>query len=132
MRSHTLILKSCSQSICQLEDLVTQLSKEYHITTDKYPDILISLTEAVNNAIIHGNLSDEKKMVRIEWRHTGQALSFRVTDEGAGFDPQAVPDPTAQENISCCGGRGVYLMRQLADEVSYCDKGSQVTISFAV
>lgn len=132
MSKQTLKLPSCSKSICRLEQFIGVVAHQYKISNEKYPDILISLTEAVNNAIIHGNKEDIQKFVEIEISKTVKGLSFIVSDEGLGFNPQAVPDPTSPENIGCCGGRGVFLMNQLADKVEYHDNGRRVEIHFSV
>ncbi len=132
MSKQILKLPSCSKSICQLEQFIGVVAHQYKISNDKYPDILISLTEAVNNAIIHGNKEDRDKYVEIEINQTVKGLSFLVSDEGKGFNPKNVPDPTSPENIGCCGGRGVFLMKQLADKVEYHDNGRKVEIHFTV
>ena len=94
-------------------------------------NMLVSLTEAVNNAIIHGNKLDEKKMVDLKMELGGNdMLRFTVHDEGVGFDFDKVPDPTEQENIEKAEGRGIYLIRHLADEVKYTDNGSTLEIHF--
>ena len=123
-------LPSCPKSIVEVEAFVKELSEKFNISQDKYPNILISLTEAVNNAILHGNRKDEKKYVKIASAQTLVGIKLSVSDEGTGFDPAAVPDPTATENIDCCGGRGVFLIRQLSDQVSYFNNGSTVEMHF--
>ncbi len=132
MPNKTLKLPSCSKSICQLEQFIGVVAHKYNINDERYPDILISLTEAVNNAIIHGNKEDRSKYVNVKLAKTQEGLSFWISDEGPGFNPKHVPDPTAPENIGCCGGRGVFLMKQLADRVVYHDNGSTVEILFSV
>ena len=132
MPNRILKLPSCSKSICQLEQFIGVIATQYQISQDKYPDILISLTEAVNNAIIHGNKEDQNKYVEIELNKTTQGISFVISDQGLGFNPKAIPDPTQPENIGCCGGRGVFLMKQLADRVEYRDNGRKVEIHFSV
>ena len=132
MPKRILKLPSCSKSICQLERFIGVVAHQYQISNDKYPDILISLTEAVNNAIIHGNKEDKEKYVEIELNHSTNGLTFVISDEGVGFNYRQVPDPTKPENIGSCGGRGVFLMRQLADRVEYLDNGRRVEIHFAV
>lgn len=132
MGLQSLTLPSCTTSICRLEELVQVISTKYSIAPDKYPDILISLTEAVNNAIIHGNKHDMSKEVEIEWCKTKKGISITVRDQGHGFNPQAVPDPTHEERLHCCGGRGVFLMKQLADDVHYLNNGNTVEIHFCV
>ncbi len=132
MPNRILKLPSCSKSICQLEQFIGVVATQYQISQDKYPDILISLTEAVNNAIIHGNKEDQNKYVEIELNKTTQGISFVISDQGLGFNPKSIPDPTRPENIGCCGGRGVFLMKQLADRVEYRDNGRKVEIHFSV
>ncbi len=130
MTKKSLELPSCVSSICELERFVDAVTKRYRINKEKYPDILISLTEAVNNAIVHGNKKDIRKYVKIYMNKTPGSLTFIISDEGNGFNPMSVPDPTIPENINCCGGRGVFLMKQLADRVHYHNNGSTVEISF--
>ena len=132
MPNRILKLPSSSKSICLLEKFIGVVATQYQISKDKYPDILISLTEAVNNAIIHGNKEDQDKYVEIELNKTNQGLTFVISDQGLGFNPQTIPDPTKPENIGCCGGRGVFLMKQLADRVEYMDNGRKVEIHFSV
>ena len=78
MPKHTLTLPSCTKSICQLEQFIGVVAQKYKIGNDKFPDILISLTEAVNNAIIHGNKEDRAKQVKIDLDKTALGFSFTV------------------------------------------------------
>ncbi len=126
-------LASCSESICELEHFVQKLSERYNICPDRYPDILISLTEAVNNAIIHGNGECRTKNVLVEHRYQKhRGLTFEVSDEGSGFDYTSIPDPTKVENLERDGGRGVFLMRQLSDRIKFANNGRTVIINFNV
>lgn len=131
-KKQTLKLPSCTQSLCRLEDFMKKIAETHRIHEDKYPDILISLTEAVNNAIIHGNKNDEKKYVRILLKETEKGIAFRVTDEGCGFNHLTIPDPTLAENVECCGGRGVFLMKELSDDIAFLNEGRTVEMYFAV
>ena len=88
----------------------------------------VGLTEALTNAMLYGNEYGPSKRVRVEVTLEGGRLEARVTDQGRGFDPSTIPDPTEPENILKSGGRGLFLMRQLLDEVSYNDQGNQVTL----
>ena len=130
MKLDRLIIPSKATSISAVENYVRDLARFYKINQDVYPNILISLTEAVNNAITHGNNGDENKRVEIFLQRTKAGLKFRVCDEGHGFNPKSLPDPTAPENIECCGGRGVFLIKQLSDRVSFSDNGSTVEMHF--
>jgi len=88
----------------------------------------VGLTEALANAMLYGNAHDPAKRVRVEVSLTSGAIRARVTDEGLGFDPCSIPDPTCPENLMKSGGRGLFLMRQLLDEVVYNDRGNEVTL----
>ena len=125
-----LTISSNPNNILEVESYLKILDFDFRFDKEKYADILISLTEAVNNAIIHGNKSDESKQVHIHVREKANGISFCVTDEGQGFNPTRVPDPTCKDNIECCGGRGVYIMKALADDISFDDNGSKVEMYF--
>lgn len=125
-------LPSHPSSINQVEVFVNELFEEYNIAPDRRGDIMVSLTEAVNNAIIHGNDLDLSKTVEIHSECCGEYIDFVVSDEGDGFDYQEVPDPTLPENICKCGGRGVFLMRELSDDINFEDDGSTVRMSFGL
>ena len=88
----------------------------------------VGLTEALSNAMLYGNEQDPKKRVRVEVRVGEEAITARVADQGEGFDPGDVPDPTAPTNLMKSGGRGLFLMRKLMDEVHFNDQGNVVTL----
>jgi serine/threonine-protein kinase RsbW len=132
MSSQTIMLKLSSnpRNVSLVESFVEKVVQRYKLSPDKYGDILISLTEAVNNAIIHGNQADESKSVQIQCSKRSNTISFSVSDEGPGFDPRNIPDPTAPENLLKVGGRGVFLMKQLSDELSFSNNGTTVEMRF--
>lgn len=127
-----LTLPSCPENICKLEEFVDQIARKYNINSEIYGNMLISLTEAVTNAIRHGNNYDENKVVKINLQIRKNRLAFSVSDEGKGFDYQNVPDPTTPENILKIGGRGVFLMKQLADCIAFHDHGRTVEMEFCL
>ena len=88
----------------------------------------VGLTEALSNAMLYGNGSDPEKRVRVEVDVRVEEVAVRVTDQGVGFDPTAVPDPTLPDNITKSGGRGIFLMKALMDEVRFNDRGNSVTL----
>lgn len=88
----------------------------------------VGLTEALSNAMLYGNGHDPAKRVKVEVTMVEGSLRAQVTDQGSGFDPSSVPDPTTPENVVKCGGRGLFLMRKLLDEVSYNEQGNSVTL----
>ena len=88
--------------------------------------IKLALEEAINNAIKHGNGFDAKKTVEVTFDVDRRRAEITITDQGRGFDPTGVPDPTADENIEKPCGRGIMLMRAYMDEVRYSSTGNQV------
>jgi serine/threonine-protein kinase RsbW len=88
----------------------------------------VGLSEALTNAMLYGNSRDPSKRVLVEIAFQLGRIQARVTDQGSGFDPASVPDPTTPENLTKPCGRGLFLMRKLLDEVWYNDQGNQVTL----
>lgn len=123
-------LASSTGSVSQVESFVERLVNRYNLGPEKQCDILISLTEAVTNAIVHGNCEAEEKMVKVNMKKEKNCVAVRVSDEGPGFDYHNLPDPTSPENLCKCGGRGVFLMRQLADTIKFTNNGSTVEMRF--
>jgi serine/threonine-protein kinase RsbW len=123
-------VQSKLSSICDLEQYLQEVFDKEHLPAERYGDVLITLTEAVNNAIIHGNSLNENKTVWVYYQIVKDKLYFFVKDEGRGFDPKNIPDPTCLERIEECGGRGVKIMSALSDYVCYKKKGSLVKLGF--
>lgn len=130
MHPAELILKSDPQKISEVEYFIKSFAQELDINEDIYPNILISVTEAVNNAIIHGNEGNIEKDVIIQLSTSGAILTIIVSDQGSGFNPKNIPDPTLEENIDKLGGRGVFLINQLSDMVFYKNDGRTVEMRF--
>jgi len=130
----TIKFSSNPHNIAIVEKFIDDLKSELNIGDDVYGNILISLTEAANNAIVHGNKSDEKKQVEISYEldERRKNLSFIIKDQGPGFDYNNLPDPTEPENLEKTSGRGVFLMMQLADMVVFSDKGATVEMQFRI
>jgi len=98
-----------------------------HCITGEESAVELALREALNNAIIHGNRLDARKLVHVRCRcKVGEGISLVVSDQGQGFDPLTVPDPLAVENLGKDHGRGIYLMRLAMDEVSFEQRGAEV------
>jgi serine/threonine-protein kinase RsbW len=113
-----------------VENAIDETTTTLGISQDNYGKILVCAMEAVNNAILHGNHSNPEKIVDIELTFESNLLQIKVTDEGPGFRPEKVPDPTTPENIEELNGRGIYLMSHLADLIEYSNKGNSVTMTF--
>ena len=125
-------IPSLSENIRIIESFIDNAKEKFNLNDDIYGNIMISVTESVNNAIIHGNKKDKEKNVKISLTLTKGIIKFKIADQGAGFDYASLPDPTAPENIEKPGGRGIFLMRHLADEIDFEDEGRIVELSFYV
>jgi serine/threonine-protein kinase RsbW len=123
-------IESKITNLSLVEKAIDEAVKELGISKVSYGKILVSTMEAVNNAITHGNKMNPEKSVAVVIASKGEQLSIKVEDEGLGFKPDEVPDPTMPENIESCNGRGVYLMKHLADEIKYSKRGNSVTMTF--
>ena len=125
-------LASESKSLLVLEEWVNKLCDLYQISVEQYGNVLIAITEAVNNAIIHGNKNMANKKTDIEYNIENQTITFTIFDEGTGFDFNNLPDPTSPENLEKPQGRGIFLMNHLADEVNFIDNGNVVQLKFSI
>ena len=123
-------IASRMEGITEVEGLINDICEEFGVVETHYGEILIAMTEAVNNAIVHGNKLDTNKMVDVQVQVDGTELQFRIADEGPGFDFENIPDPTSPENIEKPNGRGVFLMRQLADECTFEELGRVAILTF--
>jgi len=127
---HEVSLPSTPASINDVEGLIDSACAELALNEDMYGNVLIAVTEAVNNAIIHGNKLNASLSVHVGVYNNEEWVCFSIKDEGEGFDPNTIPDPTAEENLLKENGRGIFLMRNLADEVSFEAQGTVVNVCF--
>ena len=121
---------STNDNLMMVEQLVEDVCAEEVVDQDFYGNMLIALTEAVNNAINHGNKGDLSKSVDVLYERKEKLITFRVSDEGDGFDFNNVPDPTTPENIEKESGRGIFLMKNLADSIEFFEEGRIVELQF--
>lgn len=130
----SLKIASKPENVAIVEKLIDDLRSEMNISDDAYGNILISVTEAANNAIIHGNKSNEKKFMTIEYGLDDRKknLTFIIKDQGTGFDYGHLPDPTDSENLEKTHGRGVFLIMQLSDMVVFSNNGSTIEMQFKI
>ncbi len=89
-------------------------------------NLRVGLTEALANAMLYGNNRDPRKRVTVEAQIEPGRIAVRVTDEGRGFDPDQVGDPTTPANLNKVGGRGIFLIRKLMDQVEFNDRGNSI------
>ena len=123
-------IPSLPENIRIVESFIDNAKDKYELNDDIYGNIMIAVTESVNNAIIHGNNSDNNKNVSLKLSLEKSLIKFTIEDEGPGFDYQNLPDPTLPENLSKPGGRGIFLMRNLCDEVSFKNDGRIAELCF--
>lgn len=123
-------IPSISENIRMIESFIDNARERFKLDDDIYGNIMIAITEAVNNAIKHGNRSDSSKNVSLSLSLEERLIKFRVQDEGPGFDYENLPDPTSPENLEKPGGRGIFLMKHLSDEVEFKEGGRIVELCF--
>jgi len=127
----TIKIPSLPENIRIVESFIDNANDFFGFSNDLYGNIMVSVTEAVNNAILHGNKSQQNKDVTLSLQiEDKDFIKFIITDQGEGFDYNNLPDPTAPENIEKIGGRGIFLIRQLCDDLSFDDNGKMVILSF--
>jgi serine/threonine-protein kinase RsbW len=126
-----MVLESNLENVGVMDQLITRIREEFSVSEELCSDIWLTLNEAVSNAIRHGNKFDPSKKVRVSLESKyDRYLCFSVTDEGEGFDPASVPDPTCEERIGEPGGRGVFLINRIADSVEYSCNGTCLEMCF--
>ena len=130
MNTISIQIPSIIDNIRMIESFIDNAKERFHLDEDLYGNIMIAVTEAVNNAIKHGNQGDSSKNVFLSLSLDDNLLKFIVKDEGHGFDYNHLPDPTAPENLEKPGGRGIFLMKHLCDEVQFHEKGKVVELCF--
>jgi len=125
--------KSLKQNIHLIEKFVDEICDDFNIFNSYFGNIIIALTEAVTNAIIHGNKNNPLKKVIVTFKSKSTGLSFSVEDEGDGFNFNNIPDPTEVTDIKIEDTqKGLFLIKSLADEVHFYESGRIVEIVFKV
>lgn len=123
-------IESSINNLRIVENAIDEVMNEIGITEENYGKILVSTLEAVNNAIMHGNRFEKNKIVDVEISYKNEKLKIKISDQGKGFVPEEVPDPTIPQNLESLNGRGIFLMSKLADEIKYSKRGNAVTMFF--
>ncbi len=132
MNSINIEIPSLRENIRIIESFIDNAKEKFNLNDDIYGNIMIAVTEGVNNAIQHGNKNNKRKNVKITLSLNENLIKFRIRDEGNGFNYKNLPDPTSPENISKPGGRGIFLMKHLSDEVAFIDDGREVELTFYI
>jgi len=127
----SLILKSNRNEIRKFEELLEQANRNFNLALERFINLQIACSEALINAIVHGNKEDDNKKVYIEIEYDESVMSVRIKDEGGGFNIHKLPDCTSNENILKESGRGVYIIKSLVDEFicNSSDKGTEFILA---
>ncbi|MEX0647291.1 MAG: ATP-binding protein, partial [Balneolaceae bacterium] len=124
--TYRLLLKSSFQESEKVPAFVSEIQQKEGLNDEDTGKLMLALSEAVSNAIVHGNREDSTKEVQTEVLiRTGEIVSL-VKDEGKGFNPEKADDPLQEENLLKEGGRGIFLIRQICDEVEFRDGGRTI------
>jgi serine/threonine-protein kinase RsbW len=110
---------------------IEDICDHYNIFNSYFGHILTAVTEAVQNAILHGNQNNPEKKVELRFENRPDGLCFTISDQGQGFDPETLPDPTDLANDGQ-KGRGIFIMKTLSDEIAYADGGRTVELFFNI
>jgi serine/threonine-protein kinase RsbW len=130
MKTIKISIPSLIENIKIIESFIDNAKESFEINDDIYGNIMISVTECISNAIIHGNQNQKEKLVYLELAVENNTLMFTIEDEGKGFDQTELKDPTAPENIEKTGGRGIFLIKHLSDDVKFEEDGRRTILSF--
>jgi len=129
-KEYKLVLASDVENVEKVEELTERITKAMRFSEDECDSIAIAVTEAVNNAIIHGNKQDPQKKVYLKILADKNTLRVVVQDEGRGFNPDNLPDPLDPDNLLKESGRGIFILKSLMDDVSFdfSPKGTILTL----
>ncbi|WP_373496580.1 ATP-binding protein [Aquiflexum sp.] len=130
MKSIKISIPSLIENIKIIESFIDNARDKFSINEDIYGNIMISVTECVTNAIVHGNGLDGSKKVDLELHLDENQVQFVIKDEGTGFDYEHLEDPTSPDNLEKTGGRGIFIMKHLSDEVKFEDMGRKTILTF--
>jgi len=128
----TIKFSSEIHNIAKAEEILEDITKQINLNEHIYGNILLSLSEAINNAIIHGNKMMKNKKVTVKYIIKKDLIEIRVYDEGAGFDYNNIPDPTLRENLEKETGRGIYIIKNLTDSLEFDNNGSLIIMKFNI
>ena len=123
-------IPSIKENVSVVESFIENVGEKIQIEESIYGNVLVSVTEAVNNAIVHGNKEDKNKKVRLGLKQNKKSVRFIVEDEGMGFDHNTLPDPTNPKNLEKVKGRGIFLIKSLSDKTTFKQGGRVVEMLF--
>ncbi len=125
-------IESDPNNLITVEEFVNYFCKDVNLPDEKLANIFLAVTEATTNAIIHANKCDTNKIVTIDAYVENSKLIIKIKDEGEGFEPGNIPDPTEPENLLKDSGRGIYLMKVYMDDMKYIRTSSGMELVFTI
>jgi len=128
----TIKFSSEIHNIAKAEEILENITKQINLNEHIYGNILLSLSEAINNAIIHGNKMMKNKKVTVKYIIKKDLIEIQVYDEGLGFDYKNIPDPTLRENLEKETGRGIFIIKNLTDSLEFDNNGSLIIMKFNI
>lgn len=128
--TYSLTFLSSTEYLDEVEAITVKISEELQYDSSTIDDLSISITEMFNNAVEHGNKNDPNKKITLSFTRTDSHLIISIRDEGSGFAPEKIKDPLAPENLLAENGRGIYLVRNLMDNLEFniTGQGTEVLI----
>jgi len=127
-----LVLPSHIEAVADAAAAVTDFIRNCGVSEEAAFGVEMAVREAVTNAMVHGNHEDESKSVEVIFNCHANELEVEIRDQGEGFDPATVPDPTNAENLLKTSGRGIFLMRTFMDQIEWVNRpggGTMVRMS---
>ncbi len=121
---------STNKGVMQVEACLDWLFTEYKLDETLYGNMFVAVSEAIINARLHGNNNNPEKQIQVAFFKSKEELCVVVKDEGNGFEPTKIQDPTAPENLSKINGRGIFLMKNLSEKIEFNKSGSEVSLFF--
>lgn len=128
---HTRVVQGTREEFDEIQQTILSLMKSLDYIEHDIFSVRISLEEALANALLHGHQGDSVHPIEVAWKVTSEQVDITVSDQGRGYDPVTIPDPTADENLTLPSGRGLAMMRAFMDTVELNDQGNIVTMSRA-
>ena len=121
-------VKGSREAFDEIQDNVLARMIDFQYTETDLFSVRVAIEEALANALLHGHQGDKGLEIEVSWKVDGTSVEISVKDQGGGYDPNMVPDPTADENLTLPSGRGVAMMRSFMDEVLINERGNKVTM----
>jgi len=121
-----LTIYSRKSELNKVEDFLRDIFQKYSLPERNFNKVLLCVSEAIVNSIVHGNKDNESKEIKIEVKPHNHDIIVTVTDEGEGFDTKTIPDPTQKVNLKKESGRGIHIIKSMCDVLEYNDKGNSI------